>query len=916
MGLHDESTGAAMMEQDKTREQLITENEELRRRVADIDEQKRTQAALQESEERFRKVFEEGPIGIVLVNTDGRIQHANQHFCEMLGYSENEIIALGLAGISHPGDWERDYPLVSRLWRGEVPYCHLEKRYLRKDGQPVWCQLTVSLMHDDAGRPINNIGMIEEITERKRAKEALQKAHDELEQRVKERTAELTKANEELVLFHKFAEASGQGFGMGDLDARIAYVNPALCRLFGEHKPEDLIGKSFLAYYPEEWRQRRKEEMIPTLERAGHWAGEQAVLSRQGQLIPTLHDDFQLRDEEGNPIRRCVVVADITERKRAEEALRESRNKLQAIYDGMADGLLIGDCATGRLWRTNPAMCGMLGCTEDELLSMSVKDIHPAEVVPAVLQMFGTQREGERTIAESRPMLRKDGTVFYADISNVRISYQGRPCVIGIFRDMSERRQAQEALQQAHDELRAIYDGMGDGLLVADIETREFVQTNASMCRMLGYSERELLSMSVKDIHPKSDLPFVLEQFQALAEGTILVSEEIPVLRKDGNVFYAVVTTSRVSHGNRRCVVGFFRDVTDRRHAEELLRESEAKYRHLVETTDTGYLILDEEGRVVDANAEYVRLTGHQNLGEIMGRRVEQWTASHDAERNAQEVRECLKRGAVRQLEIDYLGPDGKITPIEINASVIGTKQGRRIISLCRDITERKRAEEALQRQHQTLKHLLHSSDHERQLIAYEIHDGLAQELAGALMQFQAYDHLKDTQPKQAANAYAAGLTMLQQGHFEARRLIAGVRPPILDESGIVEAIAHLVHEQGRYPAQKIDFHSRVGFDRLDPTLENAIYRIAQEGLANACKHSKSEKIRVSLLQRGDRVRIEIRDWGTGFDAKAVPKRRFGLEGIRQRARLLGGKCGIRSTAGKGARITVELPVVPRDEEA
>jgi signal transduction histidine kinase len=90
---------------------------------------------------------------------------------------------------------------------------------------------------------------------------------------------------------------------------------------------------------------------------------------------------------------------------------------------------------------------------------------------------------------------------------------------------------------------------------------------------------------------------------------------------------------------------------------------------------------------------------------------------------------------------------------------------------------------------------------------------------------------------------------------------------------------------------------------------------IAQEALTNACKHSKSERISVSLLQREDRLRIEIRDWGVGFDPKTGPKNRFGLEGIRQRARLLGGKCNIRSTAGKGTRITVELPVIPRDEE-
>ena len=182
-------------------------------------------------------------------------------------------------------------------------------------------------------------------------------------------------------------------------------------------------------------------------------------------------------------------------------------------------------------------------------------------------------------------------------------------------------------------------------------------------------------------------------------------------------------------------------------------------------------------------------------------------------------------------------------------------------------------------------------------------------------MQLQAYEHLHDKTAKEATAAYQAGLMMLQQAHFEVRRLVAGLRSPILDESGVVEAIAYLVHEEGRDNEPKIDFHNRVEFDRLDPTMENAIYRIAQEGLTNARKYSKSEKIRVSLVQRGKRIRIEIRDWGVGFNPEAVPQNHFGLEGVRQRAKLLGGKYSIRSTMGEGTRVTVDLPVVLPDEK-
>ncbi|MDP2839952.1 MAG: PAS domain-containing protein, partial [Syntrophales bacterium] len=142
--------------------------------------------------------------------------------------------------------------------------------------------------------------------------------------------------------------------------------------------------------------------------------------------------------------------------------------------------------------------------------------------------------------------------------------------------------------------------------------------------------------------------------------------------------------------------VGITTDITERKRAEEAMRESEEKHRVLIETTDTGYLILDAQGRVIDANKEYIRLTGYDTLEEILGRSVVEWTAPYDLERNAAELKKCVEQGYVRNLEIGYVNRSEQITPIEINATVVGSGDSVRILSLCRDISERKRAEEAL----------------------------------------------------------------------------------------------------------------------------------------------------------------------------------------------------------------------------
>ena len=158
-------------------------------------------------------------------------------------------------------------------------------------------------------------------------------------------------------------------------------------------------------------------------------------------------------------------------------------------------------------------------------------------------------------------------------------------------------------------------------------------------------------------------------------------------------------------------------------------------------------------------------------------------------------------------------------------------------------------------------------------------------------------------------------MDLVRQAHSEARRLISGVRPPILDESGILAAIAHLIEEQSVDHGPKIRFQSKVQFRRLAPVLENVLYRIVQEGLTNALRHSKSDRVEISLRQRGEVIRVAIRDYGVGFDPKAVRGGCFGLAGIRQRAKLLGGKCRIQSKPGAGTTISVELPLVEREKE-
>ena len=679
-----------MKDQDKSKAQLLEELAETRRRLAALEsvqaEQRQVdqqqiddtargeepqsrashetspgasrERAIQANEDRCRFIVEAIPQPVWRTNAKGQAIEFNRSWYEYTGQTPEEAQGAGWLKALHPDDIARTAQRARAAADAEAIF-ETEYRLRRgADGSYRWHLARSVPIRDEHGRLLGRFGSATDIHEQKLV-------HEELERKVKQRTAELEKANDYLDLFRRFAEASGQGFGMGDLDGRILYVNPTMCRLIGEDQPEDAVGKYFSAYYPDGYEERRKQEILPAMEREGSWKGEQAILSRQEKLIPTLHNAFLLRDETGKAFRRAVVVTDITEYKQAEEALRESEERYRTLVDACPD---------------------------------------------------------------------------------------------------------------------------------------------------------------------------------------------------------AVVMT-------------------------------------------------DLEGQILFASRQTWPLLGLSADVALIGRSALDFVVPGDRERLAANASDLVEAGVRRNTEYKAIRPDGNEVPVDVSSVFLRDGQGKQkaMMAVIRDITARRQAEEALGRERQTLRYMLRASDHERQVIAYEIHDGLAQQLAAAIMHFETCGNIVKQQSGKATTAHDVGVHLLRQAHAEARRLISGVRPPILDESGITAAIAHLVHEQREAAHREIEFVGRVSFDRLPTILENSTYRIAQEALANACNHSRSEKIRVSLVQENDRLRLEVQDWGVGFDPKTVEADRFGLESIRERARLLGGQVVLESRQGEGTLVRVVLPLMLSD---
>ncbi len=203
----------------------------------------------------------------------------------------------------------------------------------------------------------------------------------------------------------------------------------------------------------------------------------------------------------------------------------------------------------------------------------------------------------------------------------------------------------------------------------------------------------------VKPMKPEAFLGILKEVFEAQKAGRLAAPcepqhDETVYFREYNEVLIRKLEAKMVQiEKDKRCLEG---EVAANILTEEAMRESEEKYRALIETTNTGYVILDLTGKVLDANDEYARLTGHERRDEILGQSVVEWTAAYDRERNAMAVEECVRQGFIRNFELDYAVHQGQTISVEITATLITTKNGLQILTLCRDITEKKQAEEQM----------------------------------------------------------------------------------------------------------------------------------------------------------------------------------------------------------------------------
>jgi PAS domain S-box-containing protein len=284
-----------------------------------------------------------------------------------------------------------------------------------------------------------------------------------------------------------------------------------------------------------------------------------------------------LRNEKGEIISLLATTIDITERKTMEEALRIGEARLKHAQHIAHVGDWEWEVASGRVhW--SDELYRIYGYAPREIApdyGLVVEAMHPKSR-DVFLSAIDAALKGERPFELDYSFFRRDGSeAFLHTIGQVIRGNDGAPVrMVGIVQDITEQKQAEEALRESEEKFRSIFDTANDGILIADISTRKFIEANNTMCAMLGYDRKEIANLGIADIHPLRDLSHILEQFGKQMRGEKTIVGDLPVKRKDGSVFYADVCASLIVLGGEQYAVGIFRDITERKHAEEKMKNA------------------------------------------------------------------------------------------------------------------------------------------------------------------------------------------------------------------------------------------------------------------------------------------------------------------------------------------------------
>ncbi|WP_254568525.1 PAS domain S-box protein [Oscillatoria sp. HE19RPO] len=553
-----------------TQSQLVT----LQKEYAEL------QKRLHESESLFQVSFSQAPVGMVQCGLDGQIWQANQKFCEIVGYTAQELRSRSFEDLTHPEDWNGELVWARKLVNAEINTYSLQKRYLRKDGAIARVSLRMNLVRDGKGLPQSVMGFITEITDRqgkihrnkdevKRIKAQRQRAEAALHE-YEARFERLAKSLPGMV--YQYRQYLNQ-----QTDDIFTYVSPA-CREIYELEPEAVLNNSQLMWqiiHPEDSTGFARS-FIRAAQTGKEWYYQWRIITPSGKL-KWLQGAAKMSPQPDGAMLWDGMVLDITDRKLAEDSMRQQIEML----DRANDSIVIRDL-NDKIQYWNQGAERLYGWSLTEVMGQYIHDWlqtsfpDPLSEIMAIClreghwrgELVHTKQDGTQVVVESRWTLQRDE--------------QNHPrAILEINTDISDRKQAEQALKESEARFRTTFEQAAVGVAHVDFEGR-FIRINQRFCDIAGYSKPEMLALTFQEITHAEDLDVDWELAQQVKREQIThYSIEKRYIRQDKTWIWVNLTVAMEQDGSYW--ISVIEDITDRKEAEAARLKSEAKLREKVE---------------------------------------------------------------------------------------------------------------------------------------------------------------------------------------------------------------------------------------------------------------------------------------------------------------------------------------------
>ncbi|MGE5336330.1 MAG: PAS domain S-box protein [Gemmatimonadota bacterium] len=626
-------------------------------------ERVRAEAALHASELSYREIFQATEDAIFVHDWEtGALLDVNSKACSAYGWTREEMLKLGIADFSSnvpPYTAADALRHMAAARAGQTVRVEWHRR--NKDGSLHWDE--VFLKPATIGGVPRILAFTREITERKAALEALQQREEQ---------------------YREIFNASADALVLWNQNLKIVDVNPAFLRIYGFTR-EQAIGCGYPAHLPPGY----VEERLQMIRRA--LAGEACELQTRAYRANGESFDVELRvipiRHRGEP-HVLAIARDITERRRAEHQLRASEARYRLLFATESDAILLVDADSLRLVDANPAAERMYGYARGELLALTALEL---SVDPTQTQLAIQQPAGAVNVP-LRWHRRRDGSEFPVEINANRLQLDGRTIVVAAIRDITERKRAEEALRASEEQYRAIFNASVDAMVLRDAELK-LVDANVAFLARHGVRR--------EDVHGTAGMTFITQQcaprVEALLHAALAGTSgavEAQAVAHDGAILDIDVRAVPMQYDGRPHVLSIARDITGRVRVEAALRASEEQYRAIFNASADALVLRDADFGIVDVNDTYERMSGYTRA-EVLG--VNRVLANPpEARGTIRALHDRALAGEPVIIETQLVRRDGVSCELELRAVPVRHRGAPHVLWMGRDITERKRAEQAL----------------------------------------------------------------------------------------------------------------------------------------------------------------------------------------------------------------------------